>query len=136
MISVTVLALIDIALRLNAYHTRTHPSIAILVLSLAVAALVAGGCHLRWTLVFDYGFNVETAATARCGIHPRLTSCPAIIPTDRPLDQPPHAVSRARPTTASSATPRPSRRTHPNSPSDADEAAAGRQRPDGRPQGP
>jgi uncharacterized membrane protein len=61
MITVTVLALADIALRLNAYHTRTHPSIAILVLSLVVAALVSVGATFGGTLVFDYGFNVETA---------------------------------------------------------------------------
>jgi uncharacterized membrane protein len=61
MITVTVLALIDIALRLNVYHTRTHPSIAILVLSLVVAVLVTLGATFGGTLVFDYGFNVETA---------------------------------------------------------------------------
>lgn len=61
MISVTLLALADIALRLNAYNTRTHPTIAILVLSLVVAALVAVGATFGGTLVFDYGFNVETA---------------------------------------------------------------------------
>ena len=61
MITVTVLALIDIALRLNAYHTRTHPSVAILVLSLVVAALVSVGATFGGSLVFEYGFNVETA---------------------------------------------------------------------------
>ena len=61
MITVTVLALIDIALRLNVYHTRTHPTIAILVLSLVVALLVTLGATFGGTLVFDYGFNVETA---------------------------------------------------------------------------
>jgi uncharacterized membrane protein len=61
MITVSVLALIDIALRLNVYHTRTHPTIAILVLSLVVAGLVALGAAFGGTMVFDYGFNVETA---------------------------------------------------------------------------
>ena len=61
MITVTVLALIDIALRLNEYHTRTHPSIPVFVLSILVAALVAVGATFGGTLVFDYGFNVETA---------------------------------------------------------------------------
>jgi uncharacterized membrane protein len=61
MITVTVLALIDIALRLNVYHTRTHPTIGILVLSIVVALLVAVGATFGGTLVFDYGFNVETA---------------------------------------------------------------------------
>jgi uncharacterized membrane protein len=61
MITVTVLAIVDIALRLNVYHTRTHPNIAILVLSLLVAALVSVGATFGGTLVYDYGFNVETA---------------------------------------------------------------------------
>jgi len=61
MITVTALALIDIALRLNVYHTRTHPTIAILVISLVVAGLVSVGATFGGTLVFDYGFNVETA---------------------------------------------------------------------------
>ena len=61
MITVTILALTDIALRLNVYHTRTHPNIAILVLSVVVALLVSVGATFGGTLVFDYGFNVETA---------------------------------------------------------------------------
>jgi uncharacterized membrane protein len=61
MIVVTVLALFDIALRLNAYHTRAHPSIAILTLSIVTAVLVSVGASFGGTLVFDYGFNVETA---------------------------------------------------------------------------
>jgi uncharacterized membrane protein len=43
------------------YHTRTHPNVAILALSLVVAALVSIGATFGGTLVFDYGFNVETA---------------------------------------------------------------------------
>ena len=61
MITVTVLAVTDIALRLNVYHTRTHPNVAILVLSLAVALLVSIGATFGGTLVYDYGFNVGTA---------------------------------------------------------------------------
>jgi uncharacterized membrane protein len=61
MITVTILAIIDIALRLNVYHTRTHPSVAILALSLLVALLVATGALFGGSLVYDYGFNVETA---------------------------------------------------------------------------
>jgi uncharacterized membrane protein len=62
MIVVSVLVLIDIALRLNVYNTRTHPNIAILVLSLVVAGLVMLGAAFGGTLVYDYGFNVETAS--------------------------------------------------------------------------
>jgi uncharacterized membrane protein len=62
MITVTALALIDIGLRLSEYHTRTHPSVAVFVLSIVVAVLVAIGATFGGTLVFDYGFNVETAS--------------------------------------------------------------------------
>lgn len=61
MIAVTVLALTDIALRLNVYHTRTHPNVAILAISVVVALLVSLGATFGGTLVFEYGFNVETA---------------------------------------------------------------------------
>ena len=61
MSTVTVLALIDIALRLNVYHTRSYPSVVILVLSIVVALLVSFGAMFGGTLVYDYGFNVETA---------------------------------------------------------------------------
>ena len=61
MLTVTALALVDIALRLAAYHTRTHPTVAILVLSVVVASLVSLGATFGGTLVYEYGFNVETA---------------------------------------------------------------------------
>ena len=61
MIVVTVLALTDIALRISEYDSRTSPTVAILVISIVIAALVSLGAALGGTLVFDYGFNVETA---------------------------------------------------------------------------
>jgi uncharacterized membrane protein len=61
MIVVTVLAIVNIVLRLNVYHTRTFPTIAILVLSIVIALLVSIGATFGGTLVYDYGFNVETA---------------------------------------------------------------------------
>jgi uncharacterized membrane protein len=61
MITVTVLAIINIVLRLNVYHTRTHPTIAILVLSIVVAGLVSFGALFGGSMVYEYGFNVETA---------------------------------------------------------------------------
>ncbi len=62
MVLVTLLAIADIALRLNTYHTRTYPSAGILALSLVVAVLVALGAMYGGSLVYDYGFNVETAS--------------------------------------------------------------------------
>jgi uncharacterized membrane protein len=61
MILVTVLALVDIALRVDAYDSRRYPSVVILVLSVVVALLVSLGATFGGTLVYDYGFNVETA---------------------------------------------------------------------------
>jgi uncharacterized membrane protein len=65
MITVTVLALADIAWRLNDYHTKLVTPAGIAVLSVVVAALVAVGATFGGSLVFEYGFNVETA-----GDHP------------------------------------------------------------------
>ena len=61
MSTVTVLAIVDIALRLNAYHTHATTPVGIMVLSLVIAGLVSLGATYGGTLVFDYGFNVETA---------------------------------------------------------------------------
>jgi len=61
MVSVTLLALANIALRLNGYNTEASTPVAIMVLSLVTAGLVSWGATYGGTLVFDYGFNVETA---------------------------------------------------------------------------
>jgi hypothetical protein len=62
MIFVTALAVVDIALRLSVYDTRTHPTVPILVISILVAGLVAVGATFGGSLVFEHGFNVETAS--------------------------------------------------------------------------
>src|SRR2546421_1304 len=61
MVTVTLLTIVDIALRLNVYHTRTHPTIPIVVLSVVIALLVGLGATFGGALVYEYGFNVETA---------------------------------------------------------------------------
>lgn len=61
MVTVTVLALVDIGLRLNAYNTEASTPPGIMVLSLVIAGLVSWGATYGGSLVFDYGFNVETA---------------------------------------------------------------------------
>ncbi|MDO8391533.1 MAG: DUF2231 domain-containing protein [Actinomycetota bacterium] len=65
MMLVTALAVADVVLRLNVYDTRGHPTVAILALSIVVAALVAVGASFGGTLVFEHGFNVETATDSR-----------------------------------------------------------------------
>jgi uncharacterized membrane protein len=61
MVLVTVLAIVDIVLRVADYDSRVYPSTLVLILSIVVAVLVSLGAALGGTLVFDYGFNVETA---------------------------------------------------------------------------
>ncbi len=61
MIVVTVLAIVNVVLRLSEYDSRTYPTVVILVLSIVVALLVSLGAAFGGTLVYDYGFNVETA---------------------------------------------------------------------------
>lgn len=65
MVCVTVIVLVDLGLRWLRYHADAQPPSAILGLSLAAALLVAGGATYGGSLVFAYGFNVETG-----GDHP------------------------------------------------------------------
>jgi uncharacterized membrane protein len=65
MITVTVLALADLAWRLNGYHTELTTPAAMTILTVVIALLVSVRATFGGSLVFDYGFNVETA-----GDHP------------------------------------------------------------------
>jgi uncharacterized membrane protein len=65
MVTVTVLALGDIGWRVNDYHSQFVTPVGIMVLSIVVALLVSVGATYGGSLVYDYGFNVETA-----GDHP------------------------------------------------------------------
>ena len=65
MLTVTVLALVDIAWRLSDYRTAPVTPGPIAVLSVVIALLVSVGAMFGGSLVYDYGFNVETA-----GDHP------------------------------------------------------------------
>jgi uncharacterized membrane protein len=60
-----MLALADIAWRLDGYHTEPVTPVGIAVLSAVIAALVSVGATFGRSLVYEYGFNVETA-----GDHP------------------------------------------------------------------
>jgi uncharacterized membrane protein len=61
MVTVTALTLVDVALRLNAYNTEASTPGPLAVLSIVIALLVTWGATYGGSLVFDYGFNVETA---------------------------------------------------------------------------
>ena len=65
MITVTVLVLVDLALRGLAWQDRASSPGLVVVLSVVAALLVSFGATLGGSLVYDYGFNVETA-----GDHP------------------------------------------------------------------
>jgi len=79
MVTVTVLALADIALRLNGYHTDATTPVGVMVLSLVIAGLVSWGATYGGSLVFDYGFNVETAGDSPVW-HPSETD---VLPGDK-----------------------------------------------------
>ncbi|MGD9996002.1 MAG: DUF2231 domain-containing protein [Ilumatobacteraceae bacterium] len=61
MITATVIVVIDLVWRVAAYDSEPVTPIAVAVLSVVVAAVVSVGATFGGTLVFDYGFNVETA---------------------------------------------------------------------------
>lgn len=61
MITVTLLALADIGLRYSAGSDLNAAAWWVAVLSTVTALLVTTGATMGGTLVFDYGFNVETA---------------------------------------------------------------------------
>ena len=61
MLSVTLAVLVNLALRLNGYHTNAYTPVGITILSVLIAVFVGVGATYGGSLVFDYGFNVETA---------------------------------------------------------------------------
>ena len=65
MITVTVIVLLDVISRVTAYDDRLSSPIGVVVMSVAAALLVSLGATYGGSLVYDYGFNVETA-----GDHP------------------------------------------------------------------
>ena len=65
MITVTVLVLVDLAIRGLGQQDRLYTSPGVMVLSVVAALLVSVGATLGGSLVYDYGFNVETS-----GDHP------------------------------------------------------------------
>jgi uncharacterized membrane protein len=61
MIGVTVLTLVDLALRLTTYSDDTYANTGLAILSAVIAIGVMTGASYGGSLVFDYGFNVEGA---------------------------------------------------------------------------
>jgi uncharacterized membrane protein len=75
MITVTVLVLVNIALRTLAYGGDRHSGVIVVALSVAGAALTVLGGTIGGSLVYDYGFNVETA-----GDHPAYHPSESDVP--------------------------------------------------------
>jgi uncharacterized membrane protein len=65
MITVTVIVLVDLLVRGLGQPDRGSTAAGLMVLSVVAALLVSLGATLGGSLVYDYGFNVETA-----GDHP------------------------------------------------------------------
>lgn len=65
MLSVTAVAILDAVLRLTVFQGSSSTPIIIFILSAFTAIFVSLGATYGGSLVFDYGFNVETA-----GDHP------------------------------------------------------------------
>jgi uncharacterized membrane protein len=61
MVSVTVLVLVDVAVRLFASWGDAATPGGLMVLTVAIGLLVSFGATYGGSLVYDYGFNVETA---------------------------------------------------------------------------
>lgn len=69
MITVTVIVLANIGLRTLAYGGDAHSGVVVVALSVAAALLTVLGGTIGGSLVYDHGFNVETA-----GDHPAYHS--------------------------------------------------------------
>jgi uncharacterized membrane protein len=65
MLTTTALVLIDIALRVSTYKDDAYTPAVVLVLTLLAFLILTIGSTIGGSVVYDYGFNVETA-----GDHP------------------------------------------------------------------
>ncbi len=65
MAAVTVLVLVNVALRWFVYDADTHTGAVVLALTLGAAVLTVIGGTIGGSITYDYGFNVETS-----GDHP------------------------------------------------------------------
>ena len=60
MVTASLLVIADLLWRLAQYHTSKVAPVGLAVLSAIIAAAIALGATFGGSLVFDYGFNVET----------------------------------------------------------------------------
>lgn len=84
MLSVTTLALISFILRVTAFWGADSAPVGAMILSVLIAIGVAWGATYGGSLVFDYGFNVETA-----GDHPVWHESEIdLLPGQHPAEEP------------------------------------------------
>jgi uncharacterized membrane protein len=62
MITVTVIVLVDIVIRLAQWSDHVATTPLVMVLTIVVGGLVGFGAMYGGSMVFEYGFNVETAS--------------------------------------------------------------------------
>jgi uncharacterized membrane protein len=65
MLTTTALILVDIALRVTTYNNDEKTPVVVLVLTVLAFLIMSTGSSIGGSVVYDYGFNVETA-----GDHP------------------------------------------------------------------
>jgi len=93
MIVVTVIVLVDLLARGLAYGDRSGTPAWIVVLSVVAAALVSVGATLGGSLVYDYGFNVETAGDSPVWHRSEVDVLPGRKPAQASVDAPAVAAS-------------------------------------------
>jgi uncharacterized membrane protein len=81
MSTVTTLVLVSIVVRINVYPDPPATPLPTLALSLLAAALTTFGAAIGGSLVYDYGFNVETAGDSAVW-HESETD---LLPGDKPV---------------------------------------------------
>jgi uncharacterized membrane protein len=82
MLTVTAIVLVDVLVRLGDFDTADQTGGLPLVLSLLAGGLVSLGAAYGGALVYDYGFNVETA-----GDHPVWHESETdVFPGDKPAE--------------------------------------------------
>lgn len=87
MIGVTVATLLDLALRLTSYDNDAYAPAGLAVLSAVIAIAVMVGATYGGTLVFDYGFNVETAGDSPVWHKSEQDVYPGQKPAKTPADE-------------------------------------------------
>jgi len=88
MLTVTAVALADVVLRVFVYPDDRYTGVVVLVVSLVTAGLVVVGAAIGGSLVYEYGFNVETAGDSPVWHHSERDVLPGASDTAADADEP------------------------------------------------